>query len=144
MDAESCNLLPMQEFQFWSFRAITTFLVIYQSIIWAAKWSPRYYTGSTWLMDDFVIWSYWYIFMTEIIRLPLNNVTQFDDFLLSVQVKEWAKAHNINDSKTGTLNSYSLSLLVVFHFQVTFCCISFSKAVFSLASLKYWIACVLL
>ncbi|KAJ0045674.1 hypothetical protein Pint_06364 [Pistacia integerrima] len=33
-------------------------------------------------------------------------------------VKEWAKAHNINNPKNGTLNSYSLSLLVVFHFQV--------------------------
>ncbi|RAL54880.1 hypothetical protein DM860_013576 [Cuscuta australis] len=32
-------------------------------------------------------------------------------------VKEWAKAHNINDSRNGTLNSYSLSLLVIFHFQ---------------------------
>ncbi|KAK1415541.1 hypothetical protein QVD17_31324 [Tagetes erecta] len=32
-------------------------------------------------------------------------------------VKEWAKAHGINDSKTGTLNSYSLSLLIIFHFQ---------------------------
>ncbi|KAL6980589.1 Protein heso1 [Sarracenia purpurea var. burkii] len=32
-------------------------------------------------------------------------------------VKEWAKAHGINDSKSGTLNSYSLSLLIIFHFQ---------------------------
>ncbi|XAR71993.1 Polynucleotide adenylyltransferase [Bertholletia excelsa] len=32
-------------------------------------------------------------------------------------VKEWAKAHNINDPKSGTLNSYTLSLLVIFHFQ---------------------------
>ncbi|XP_047329261.1 protein HESO1 [Impatiens glandulifera] len=32
-------------------------------------------------------------------------------------VKEWAKRQGINDSKTGTLNSYSLSLLVIFHFQ---------------------------
>ncbi|KAK4367295.1 hypothetical protein RND71_015175 [Anisodus tanguticus] len=40
---------------------------------------------------------------------------RFRDMVLLV--KEWAKAHNINDSKTGTLNSYSLSLLVVFHFQ---------------------------
>ncbi|XP_073036614.1 protein HESO1-like isoform X4 [Primulina eburnea] len=32
-------------------------------------------------------------------------------------VKEWAKAHNINDPKSGTLNSYSLSLLVVYHLQ---------------------------
>lgn len=32
-------------------------------------------------------------------------------------VKEWAKASAINDSKSGTLNSYSLSLLIIFHFQ---------------------------
>ncbi|KAK9154363.1 hypothetical protein Sjap_001843 [Stephania japonica] len=32
-------------------------------------------------------------------------------------VKEWAKSQNINNPKFGTLNSYSLSLLVVFHFQ---------------------------
>ncbi|XP_061343490.1 protein HESO1-like [Gastrolobium bilobum] len=32
-------------------------------------------------------------------------------------VKEWAKAHKINNSKAGTFNSYALSLLVIFHFQ---------------------------
>lgn len=32
-------------------------------------------------------------------------------------VKEWAKAHNINNPKAGTLNSYSLCLLIIFHFQ---------------------------
>uniref|UniRef100_A0A0D9V7R3 Poly(A) RNA polymerase mitochondrial-like central palm domain-containing protein n=1 Tax=Leersia perrieri TaxID=77586 RepID=A0A0D9V7R3_9ORYZ len=37
--------------------------------------------------------------------------------LVSWQVKEWAKAQNINDPKNGTLNSYSLCLLVLFHFQ---------------------------
>ncbi|ONK76896.1 uncharacterized protein A4U43_C02F970 [Asparagus officinalis] len=31
--------------------------------------------------------------------------------------KEWAKAHDINDPKSGTLNSYSLCLLVIFLFQ---------------------------
>ncbi|EYU19942.1 hypothetical protein ABFS82_06G073500 [Erythranthe guttata] len=36
---------------------------------------------------------------------------------LVMLVKEWAKAHHINDSKSGTLNSYSLSLLVIFHLQ---------------------------
>lgn len=40
---------------------------------------------------------------------------RFRDMVLLV--KEWAKAHNINNSKSGTFNSYSLSLLVVFHFQ---------------------------
>ncbi|GLJ41689.1 hypothetical protein SUGI_0862850 [Cryptomeria japonica] len=32
-------------------------------------------------------------------------------------IKHWAKAHNINDPKSGTLNSFSLSLLVIFHLQ---------------------------
>uniref|UniRef100_A0A0E0JQY7 Poly(A) RNA polymerase mitochondrial-like central palm domain-containing protein n=1 Tax=Oryza punctata TaxID=4537 RepID=A0A0E0JQY7_ORYPU len=40
---------------------------------------------------------------------------RFGDMVLLV--KEWAKAQNINDPKTGTLNSYSLCLLVLFHFQ---------------------------
>ncbi|KNA20550.1 hypothetical protein SOVF_050950 [Spinacia oleracea] len=40
---------------------------------------------------------------------------RFRDMVLLV--KEWAKANNINSSKTGTFNSYSLSLLVIFHFQ---------------------------
>lgn len=40
---------------------------------------------------------------------------RFRDMVL--MVKEWANAHDINSSKTGTLNSYSLSLLVIFHFQ---------------------------
>ncbi|KAF8010002.1 hypothetical protein BT93_J0860 [Corymbia citriodora subsp. variegata] len=32
-------------------------------------------------------------------------------------VKEWAKAQEINNSKSGSFNSYSLTLLVIFHFQ---------------------------
>ncbi|KAF9674694.1 hypothetical protein SADUNF_Sadunf10G0153500 [Salix dunnii] len=40
---------------------------------------------------------------------------RFRDMVLLV--KEWAKTHNINDPKAGSLNSYSLSLLVIFHFQ---------------------------
>ncbi|XP_073293190.1 protein HESO1-like isoform X2 [Primulina huaijiensis] len=40
---------------------------------------------------------------------------RFRDLVLLV--KEWAKAHRINDSKSGTLNSYSLSLLIIFHLQ---------------------------
>lgn len=39
--------------------------------------------------------------------------------LLAVQIKCWAKAQNINDPKLGTLNSYAISLLVVFHLQVS-------------------------
>ncbi|XP_047954551.1 protein HESO1-like [Salvia hispanica] len=41
--------------------------------------------------------------------------TRFRDLVLLV--KEWAKTHHINDSKSGSLNSYCLSLLVLFHFQ---------------------------
>ncbi|XP_021904138.1 protein HESO1 isoform X1 [Carica papaya] len=40
---------------------------------------------------------------------------RFRDMVLLV--KEWAKANDINNPKVGTFNSYSLSLLVVFHFQ---------------------------
>ncbi|XP_073036608.1 protein HESO1-like isoform X3 [Primulina eburnea] len=46
-------------------------------------------------------------------------INEIDDRFrdLVLLVKEWAKAHNINDPKSGTLNSYSLSLLVVYHLQ---------------------------
>nr|XP_023920033.1 uncharacterized protein LOC112031578 [Quercus suber] len=40
---------------------------------------------------------------------------RFRDMILLV--KEWAKAHEINDPNSGTINSYSLSLLLIFHFQ---------------------------
>ncbi|PIA60466.1 hypothetical protein AQUCO_00300164v1 [Aquilegia coerulea] len=40
---------------------------------------------------------------------------RFRDMVLLV--KEWAISQNINSPKTGTLNSYSLALLVIFHFQ---------------------------
>ncbi|CAA7389761.1 unnamed protein product [Spirodela intermedia] len=40
---------------------------------------------------------------------------RFRDMVLLI--KEWAKAQNINNSKVGTLNSYSLCLLIIFHFQ---------------------------
>ncbi|KAL4621050.1 hypothetical protein ACB092_06G200200 [Castanea dentata] len=42
---------------------------------------------------------------------------RFRDMVLLV--KEWAKAHEINDATpiSGTFNSYSLCLLVIFHFQ---------------------------
>ncbi|KAM0922788.1 hypothetical protein ACQ4PT_005956 [Festuca glaucescens] len=46
----------------------------------------------------------------------INTIDErFGDMVLLV--KEWAKAQNINDPKNGTLNSYSLCLLVLFHFQ---------------------------
>ncbi|KAJ7964566.1 protein HESO1-like isoform X1 [Quillaja saponaria] len=48
--------------------------------------------------------------------LWLNKIDdRFRDMVLLV--KEWAKAHDINNSTCGTFNSYSLSLLVIFHFQ---------------------------
>ncbi|CAM8966684.1 unnamed protein product [Rhodiola kirilowii] len=40
---------------------------------------------------------------------------RFRDMVL--MVKEWAKTHNINNSKSGTMNSYTLCLLIIFHFQ---------------------------
>ncbi|ONM36475.1 Protein HESO1 [Zea mays] len=49
----------------------------------------------------------------------VNTVDErFGDMVLLI--KEWAKAQNINDPKSGTLNSYSLCLLVLYHFQVLF------------------------
>ncbi|KAJ3668935.1 hypothetical protein LUZ60_010885 [Juncus effusus] len=41
--------------------------------------------------------------------------SRFQDLVLLV--KEWAKMKNINDPKSGTLNSYSLCFLVIFHLQ---------------------------
>ncbi|GAB2232621.1 hypothetical protein Droror1_Dr00011664 [Drosera rotundifolia] len=40
---------------------------------------------------------------------------RFRDMVLLV--KEWAKAQDINNPKAGSFNSYSLSLLIIFHFQ---------------------------
>lgn len=40
---------------------------------------------------------------------------RFGDIVLLV--KKWAKAHDINNPKEGTFNSYALCLLVVFHLQ---------------------------
>ncbi|KAL4188669.1 hypothetical protein AMTRI_Chr08g203260 [Amborella trichopoda] len=40
---------------------------------------------------------------------------RFHDIVLLV--KEWAKAHKINDPKNGSLNSYALCLMVIFHLQ---------------------------
>ena len=46
-------------------RAATwTSLVMSQSIIWVAKWSPNYYFGSMRLMDVSMIWFYWHV-LTE-------------------------------------------------------------------------------
>ncbi|CAJ1863867.1 unnamed protein product [Sphenostylis stenocarpa] len=54
--------------------------------------------------------------MKSKILLWINKIDgRFREMVLLV--KEWAKAHKINNSKAGTFNSYSLSLLVIFHFQ---------------------------
>ncbi|KAI4384492.1 hypothetical protein MLD38_002642 [Melastoma candidum] len=37
--------------------------------------------------------------------------------MMVLLVKEWAKSHGINDPKNGSFNSFSLTLLVIFHFQ---------------------------
>lgn len=49
----------------------------------------------------------------------LMQISEIDERFRDVVLltKEWAKAQDINDPKTGTLNSYSLCLMVVFHFQ---------------------------
>ncbi|KAI3879908.1 hypothetical protein MKW98_018147 [Papaver atlanticum] len=49
----------------------------------------------------------------------LSWITQIDGRFrdMVLLIKEWAKSRDINSPKDGTLNSYSLSLLVIFHFQ---------------------------
>lgn len=54
--------------------------------------------------------------MKSRILLLISEIDErFRDMVLLT--KEWAKAHYINDPKSGTLNSYSLCLMVIFHFQ---------------------------
>ncbi|XP_062092627.1 protein HESO1 isoform X2 [Humulus lupulus] len=54
--------------------------------------------------------------MKSKLLLWINEIdTRFRDMVLLV--KEWAKSRNINNPKSGTFNSYSLCLLVIFHFQ---------------------------
>lgn len=61
-------------------------------------------------VDNHVGW------MKSKILLLISEVDErFRDMVLLT--KEWAKAHHINDPKSGTLNSYSLCLLVIFFFQ---------------------------
>lgn len=47
----------------------------------------------------------------------LMSIFTLQIFLHYFQIKEWAKAHKINDPKSRTLNSYSLCLMVIFHLQ---------------------------
>ncbi|KAJ3668934.1 hypothetical protein LUZ60_010884 [Juncus effusus] len=49
----------------------------------------------------------------------LNKINELDSRFkdLVLLVKEWANAQNINDAKSGTLNTYSLTLLVIHHLQ---------------------------
>ncbi|XP_010509247.1 PREDICTED: protein HESO1-like [Camelina sativa] len=46
----------------------------------------------------------------------ISDVDQRFRYLVLL-VKQWAKAHNINDAKSGTFNSHSLCWLVIFHLQ---------------------------
>ncbi|KAL0919646.1 hypothetical protein M5K25_011757 [Dendrobium thyrsiflorum] len=50
-----------------------------------------------------------------ILRLISNIDERFRELVLLI--KECAKAQHLNDPKTGTLNSYSLCLLIIFHLQ---------------------------
>ncbi|KAJ1686497.1 hypothetical protein LUZ63_017887 [Rhynchospora breviuscula] len=52
---------------------------------------------------------------SKILQLVTGLDDRFTDLVLLI--KEWAKAQNINNPKSGTLNSYSLCLLVIFHLQ---------------------------
>ncbi|KAJ4751195.1 Poly(A) RNA polymerase cid11 [Rhynchospora pubera] len=52
---------------------------------------------------------------SKILQLVTSLDDRFTDLVLLI--KEWAKAQNINNPKSGTLNSYSLCLLVIFHLQ---------------------------
>ncbi|CAM0883544.1 unnamed protein product [Alopecurus aequalis] len=49
----------------------------------------------------------------------LYLISTLDDRIgdMVLLVKEWARAQNINDPKTGTLSSYTLCILVLIHFQ---------------------------
>ncbi|RZC58932.1 hypothetical protein C5167_006228 [Papaver somniferum] len=46
-----------------------------------------------------------------------NLYSRWGDLDISIEIKEWAKSQQISDPKNGTLNSHSLCLLVIFHFQ---------------------------
>lgn len=110
----------MQGYQFWSLRGTSKSHVTFQSTTYVGKWSQKYYSGSMRLMAASVIWLCWQVSMTQRWIWKIECMPKHYLISLFGQVKEWAKAHHINDSKSGTLNSYSLSLLVIFHFQVTF------------------------
>ncbi|KAG6508824.1 hypothetical protein ZIOFF_034206 [Zingiber officinale] len=47
----------------------------------------------------------------------LKWLSEIDDRFRDM-LKEWAKAQDINDPKSGSLSSYVLCLLVIFHFQL--------------------------
>lgn len=91
-------------------------------------------------MSALVIWFYWWeikdwcFFPSATLLIPRVKSQHH----VSLQVKEWAKAQNINDPKKGTLNSYSLCLLVIFHFQVSFLIQDLiSKLFFTYTSAKF-------
>lgn len=55
------------------------------------------------------------VFKSELIHIFSSIDKRFQK--LCYLMKAWAKAHNINSSKDGTLNSLSIILLVAFHLQ---------------------------
>ncbi|KAJ0773010.1 hypothetical protein HanOQP8_Chr03g0093981 [Helianthus annuus] len=48
------------------------------------------------------------------------NANGIISIYLSLQMKAWAKAHDINNPRDRTLNSFTIVLLVAFHLQVEF------------------------
>lgn len=55
------------------------------------------------------------IIKTNLIHRISEMDWRFRDLVLLI--KEWANAHDINNAKERTLNSFSIYLLVIFHFQ---------------------------
>ncbi|KAG6510379.1 hypothetical protein ZIOFF_028389 [Zingiber officinale] len=47
----------------------------------------------------------------------LKWLSEIDNRFCDMVLVEWAKAQDINDPKSGSLSSYALCLLVIFHFQ---------------------------
>ncbi|XP_024535821.1 protein HESO1 isoform X1 [Selaginella moellendorffii] len=57
------------------------------------------------------------VFKSHALGLIVGMDLRCRQLIFLVSVKCWAKAQCINDPKMGTLNSYALSLLVIFHLQ---------------------------
>ncbi|XP_006646477.1 protein HESO1-like [Oryza brachyantha] len=75
----------------------------------------QYVSNTSGISCDISINNYAGRIKSKIFKWISSLDARFSDMVLLV--KEWAKAQNINDPKTGTLNSYSICLFVLFHFQ---------------------------